>query len=316
MKTFILSAIVALGAVALIAFGGGGYNVAGQTPSGDRPISEYGWQVATEFLSDFTSLFKGVYHPEYVWDVGMQTTINTGRFMRWDTITGQFITTYEQPEISFRAGYGFLDAQGNRVIDEPWAIIRRFECQLTQDVFYSFHYANYFKLFDFDNDGIPEIFVHFNQTFEGCYDGFYRIFRYIDGGYRMLEMVAYANGEQLQWVSFGNVHELFIDPNGRIITFINSEMTGIMEYTHLVLTDTHAEFHRIISLDDISGDPWEAWEEWHNHHWNVWEHTFTDSWRLHNPTIFRTNIAITPLQPFYELGAELFALRISRNFYQ
>ena len=236
-------------------------------------ISEYGQQVAADFLKDFTTLF-----------------INVAR-IEWG---------HDPSEISLavtEAGtLEFFDSYGNTIIDAPWIYRRQF------DTYDSIHYANYFKLFDFDNDGIPEILMHFNQTFEGCYGGFYRIFKYINGAYRMLEMAAFADGEELPWVHFGSVHDLFMDEGGRIITLLDSEMTGF-EYTQLIFANNRVEFHHLIM-------PEHTWEEWRAHHWSVWENTangyeMTDSWIFHNPVIFGTDISISLFQPFTELGTAL-----------
>ncbi|MCL2564463.1 MAG: hypothetical protein FWE24_01460 [Defluviitaleaceae bacterium] len=269
-------------------------------------ISEYGWQVAAEFLSGFDSLLVGVYREDFRWDENSRTTIPTGSFTRWDNAGWEVITTYEQPEISFigSQGGGFFDISGNKIEEAPWAYIQRFEEDWRGEpiISYSHHYANYFKLFDFNHNGIPDILIHFNQTFEGCYGGFYRIFRYINGAYRILEMVAYdVNGNEL-WVIFGTVNELFVDADGRLISFIDSELSD-MRYDQLVLTDTHAEFRTIINAVD-------NWDEWREHHWTEWDHNYSraiDSWVLHNPTIFMTDIPITPLLPFEGLGTELLA---------
>ena len=275
-------------------------------------ISEYGWQVAAEFLREFDSLFAGVYREDFRWDESSRTVVPTGRFWRWGRMSHQSITTYEPPKISFlqTSGenwdrIGFFDQHGNRIEEAPWAYIQRFESDWGggPTVSYSYHYANYFKLFDFNNNGIPDIIIHFNQTFEGCYGGFYRIFRYVNGEYRMLEMAAYdAYGEET-WVIFGTVNDLFVDADGKIISFIDSALSD-MRYDHLVLSDTRAEFRTIISVGD-------NWEDWQEHHWTIWEHTqysssLIDSWIFHSPTIFMTDIPITHFLPFEDLGEELF----------
>ena len=311
MKKIILFTLVALCATALSACNGdyapSVTPVAPVAPAGERPISEHGWQAAADFLSPFTSLFTGVGRMETVWDAERHVDVPTGRFlMGWDNVHHQPIFADETPEFYFgHTDTGtptFFDRQGNRITEAPWAYIQRFEGFYTQygepTVSYSHHYANYFKLFDFDHDGIPEIFIHFQQTFEGCYGGFYRIFSYVDGEYKMLDMVAFLDGEPQAWVFFGSVHELFTDADGRIITFVdNGLFTG--EYTQLVLTESRAEFHHLADAHN--------WDAWQAHHWQVWEGTLIDSWLFHNPTLFGTDIAITPLLPFEDVGAELYA---------
>jgi len=280
-------------------------------------ISEHGWQAAVDFLKDFDSLFVGVFHEEVVWDEVRREAVPTGSFWRWGGMGQEVVRINEQPEITFAQSDGehpgFFDINGARINEAPWAYIQRFEeswrGELT--ISYSHHYANYFKLFDFNGNGIPDILMHFQQTFEGCYGGFYRIFRYIDGEYRMLEMAAYTNREQQPWINFGSSHELFVDANDRIITFIDSELTD-MKYEHLRFVGDRAELHRIVNID------YNNMEEWREHHWQTWRHTsngyeMVDSWMFYKPTIFGTDIAIRPLQAFEDLGAELLGyLRYTR----
>ena len=111
----------------------------------------------------------------------------------------------------------------------------------------------------------------------------------------------FADGEELPWVHFGTGHEIFIDIDGRIITFTNNEMQG-QEYAHLIFANGRVELHFIARLDhDWQG----SWQEWQDHHWKEWELTsdghrigvLLDSWMFHNPTIFGTDIPIKLLQP-------------------
>jgi len=113
----------------------------------------------------------------------------------------------------------------------------------------------------------------------------------------MLEMRTYSIHGTQEWTDFGTIHELFIDSTGRIITFTANEMTG-SGYQHLILTNTRAVFHQLIMSYHAT------WEQWSAHHWEEWEHTphghtMAASWRDYNPTIFGTDIALTPLGPIY-----------------
>jgi len=279
-------------------------------------ISEYGWRVAADFLSEFDSILYGVYWahtPHTPRDADGNIIMS---FSRWYNISQQFVHTYEWPKIVFLNASqeehgGFFDNNGDRIYEALWAYIQRFEYDWRDEpttASYSHHYASYFSLFDFDNTGIPDIIIHFSQTFEGCYGGFYRIFRYINGEYQMIEMSTYENGEQLEWTNFGMIHQLFSDDSGRIITLFDSELGGCMRYEHLVLVDNRVEFHVIPD----TGIDWD-WHEWRAHHWRIWRHTpyhghqTIDCWTFHNPTIFRTNTPITPLHPFSDLGTEMLA---------
>lgn len=265
-------------------------------------ISEYGWRVAADFLRGFDSLFMTVGLPMTAWDADRSIGVPLGRYVNWFGAGGVLNTLYERPDIVFIGGHvygydtGFFDRDSNQITDVPW---------LTE-----WHFVNYFRLFDFDGSGIPDIIVHFMQTFEGCYGGFYQIFRYVDGEFAAIEMTAYFDGEPSRWLNFGSSHDLFLDETGRIITFTASALSG-NEITHLVLTDDRAEFHHLLGEF--------CWYEWRKHHWHLMESTpygsiFIDDWLNNSPTIFGTDIGITPLEPFYGLGAEMMReLRVARD---
>ena len=271
-------------------------------------VSPFGRQVAEEFLCEFTSIFTGVGQVVVYWDG--QISVHTGEFWDgWDEETQQPIKAYVTPEIyrgpTETGEWGFFDRLGNRIYDATWLYVSRGEGWT------SYHYAGYFRLFDFDNSGIPVIFIHFNQTFEGGYAGFYRIFRFIDGEYRMLEMRAFKNGEELPWWQswIGSLHELFFDDTGRIISFVGSMYHNMHKYEHLVLTDKYAELHFITGLED-NWDDWETWEEYHwiksgaitEYRWGV-----VDSWAHHNPYMFGTYIPLTLISPLTKLQEKITA---------
>jgi len=267
-------------------------------------ISEYGRQVAEDFLSRFTSIFTGVGQPEMHWDG--ETAVPTGRFtMGWDS-AGQLITTDQVPAI-YRSPWGedvaFFDRQGNPIHEAPWLLVYR------GDYWVSYHYASYFKLYALDHSGIPVIFIHFNQTFEGGYAGFYMVFGYRNGEYRMLETASFIDGVRQEWLLLNSVTDFFVDDYGRVITFFNSDYHGVHRYEHLVLTETHAELHFVAGLDEWDWDSG-AWEEWDDYHWSNWEDTpeswrQVDGWLFHNPTIWGTDIPITPLEPLTQLQEEI-----------
>ena len=299
------------------------------TPRPYVPISAYGRQVAEEFLSGMTTIFTGIFYEQFNWSDGT----SRGSFTGWDRQTQQGVIVYEPPgtflgvtgEINAwgHVLLGFFDRYGNRIYNVPWLHSQRFEGVYTpygeSVVSYANNYANYFRLFNFDNNGIPVILVHFNQTFDGGYAGFYRIFRYVDGQYRMLEMRSYNNGEETQWPWLGSFHEFFYDNEGRIITFISSEYGGLFRYEHLVLTDHRAELHLITEMTEYISAVWQAW---HEHHWEYWppspephgHRERADSWIFHNPAIFGTNIPLTLFEPLTALEDEIFTSIASRSF--
>jgi len=263
-------------------------------PNNGQPvaeISEYGRQVATNFLANFDSLFTPVFSMVYGWDFEREIGYATGIYSAWDASSEELLTT-ENPDILFTLNaewqIEFLDANRNRITNVPWIVGDNF--------------ANYFHLFDFDGSGIPDILVHFQQTFDGGYGGFYRIFRYFDGAYVMLEMVTFVDGAIRDWTHFGAIHELFLAEDGRIIAHLNSEYSGF-EISHIVFNGRQAEFY-MMPLPNFD------WEEWTRHHWERWEETprgweRIDSWAFHNPTLFGTDIRIEPLRSFEQLGEEI-----------
>ena len=261
-------------------------------------ISEYGFRAAVEFLDTMTSIRTGVYRAMFEWDNEQRVSVATGEFSRWDRQSHEWMQTFETPEIYFSpggvVGFGFFDQHNNRIESAAWIMYE--------------NYADYFRLFSFDDSGIPVILVHFSQTVDAGYGGFYQVFRYVNGVYRMLQTRSFEDGIESPWGWLSIVHDLFVDENGRIITFAHTEYHGIFEYTHLKLTDTCAEMHLISRLDD-----WERWQEWVDFHWVEWdsERITFDSWQNHNPTIFGTDIAITPVQSFPEL--EEYILQILRR---
>ena len=261
-------------------------------------ISEYGRQAAEEFLSQMTTIFDPVGWAETTWVNG--TEVRTGRYvLGWDRETRESITTNARPNVIHRwDNSGFFDANGDRIISAPWLNVKHYSSG--HGDWTSYFYADYFKLFNFDNSGIPVIFVHFSQTFEGGYGGFYEIFRYVDGEYRRLEMRAFGYGMELLYARLASFHDFFIDNSGRIIVHSNNEYGDHLRYEHLVLTDVYADLHLIAD----AGTNWQAWE---NHHWNVFNHDWelTDSWKYHNPTIFGTNIPIALIEPLIGLQDQI-----------
>ena len=122
-------------------------------------FSEYGRRVAEEFLSGFESIFV---IGGSAWRASAQTVRDgerherTGRFWVMDS-DWQMVLTYEVPGIYWgptdaEAGYwGFFDSGHNRIYEAPWLYVRWGEG------WRAYNYAGYFKLFDFDGSGIPDI---------------------------------------------------------------------------------------------------------------------------------------------------------------
>jgi len=264
-------------------------------------ISEYGWQVTADFLADFDSLFTQVGFPLIEWDFDWRIARIVEGYYTWESWSAEADTGI-RPEIIFVNSYiyghepGFFDRNGNRIADVPWLT-------LIHETYW--HFADHFSLFDFNGSGIPDIIIHFRQTFTGQgYAGFHQILRYIDGEFVILE--PHFEGDSI-WMGLSTWHRLFVDKNGRIITLLDDMKSGF-QYNILEIVGNKATF-RVLPLPRFDG--W--YRYWQNHHWFLWEtvprhyreNVLVGSWLDNNPTIFGTDIAITPLDPFRDLGAEL-----------
>ncbi|MCL2376442.1 MAG: hypothetical protein FWC76_03495 [Defluviitaleaceae bacterium] len=275
----------------------------------EMEISEHIRQAAEDFLSEFATIFTSVVRALTTWDEDEQIAIPTGSFWPgWDNESREFITVDEPPGIYFLRTFGggpegFFDQAGNQIEGAPYLRIWHGE---------DWAYASSFKLFDFDNSGIPIIFIFFDSVFE---DGFrfYEKAKYIDGEYRLLETRAFIDGEETSptWMRWS--HNIFYDDTGRLITLHHSwgrhMVTSI--YEHLIITDNYAELHL------ITQETWYNLNAWQENYWSQWGETpygwgMIDSWLLHNPTIFGTDIPLTPMQSLASLEDEIMASILER----
>lgn len=278
-----------------------------------RPVTPYGRQAAEDFISTMTTIFTGMIQAElYRNEERTEILGKTGRFiLGWDFETNQMLYTYDVPEIyysSFWPDYfGFFDSNGNHIEEAPWLYIARGVDWQT------LMYAADFKLLD-DGSGIPIIFVHFNQTFDGGYAGAYHIFMYEDGAYRRIPLRSFIDGVEYNrpWVS--RIHSFFMDDYGRMIAFANSMYHGILRYDHIAITREGVKMHQVAAMSD---DDWYYQGSWYTHHWYIWSDdwiTIEDNWLHNNPTIYETNIGITPLEFIDDLRDEIMAtLREQRS---
>ena len=260
------------------------------------------WEIALEaFLEQMTTIFLPPAWAEAIWDSQLNQETLTGRFILGWGPNWEPLITYDTPDIYVVwNGGGFFDSAGNYIASAPWLLIWH------SSGWNFYNYASSFQLFDFDKSGIPDVVVHFSQTFEGCYSGWTEVFRYVNG--------AFVSLARQGW--FSSLHQLFVDDLGRVIAFKSCDLHGEYSFSQVIITDYIFELHTIASLDDSHL----TWQEWHDIHWSEWGQTadswgMIDGWLFHNPTIVGTDIRISPLEPFHSLQetmTERIMLRLSQ----
>ena len=266
-----------------------------ETPPEESYVPVESWMIALEdLLSQMTTIFEPPAWAEVRWNDDWTAEEFTGRYVLGWGENWVPITTYVRPDIFFiMNGGGFFDAFGNRINDAPWLI------SWHGSGWSMYNFASSFRLFDFGNNGIPDLVVHYSQTFEGGYGGATQVYRYVNGSFRRLE-----NSGRLT-----SQHMLFVDVNGNIIAFINNAYFGDFYYAEVTLTNNRLDMREIVSMWDLG---WE-WEQWQDFHWlersqdadGNWR--LVDGWMFRNPTILGTNIPITPLEPLTSLQEEITA---------
>ena len=260
-------------------------------------ISEYGWQVAADFLRDMTSIFTGIVQAEVVWDDDVMDYIETGRFiLGHDRSTHKWITTYDVPDLYYvlhRHGIrGIYNLQGERIHEAPWM------CS------WGSAYAVWFDLFDFDNTGIPEIMITMMPIFDGVQTGptsWEEVFRYVDGEYRRLELRTQRN-QHGYYTSMWNIpNNIFLDESGRFITLYSDSKSGtFFGFEELFITDDYVMLYPVFILCREEHDD-EVWRAWHDHVNNIFNPEVTNI-----ATIFSTDIELYPLYSFRDLSLALF----------
>ena len=262
-------------------------------------ISEYGYYVAMEFLSQIPTLFLDSPVPitgrSGSWERGFE--LEKGQFLdsRWVDNEWQEFITYEVPDLFFRRdrdsegnpteSHGFFDRHDNGIVDVPW---------IWGDL-----YATSFRIWDFDNNGIPTITVYFagnghDLTSNGGTPG--KIFRYVDGMYRHFEGTSdaenwwhsyYSDWSQFYFCNDNNLVRYDVGFGGRqivwfdYVTFVNNEtqFTPISIYS---FTDTIEWNNCITGESDISMDL------------DREHHARTN---LHLLPLYSMNIQLTPITP-------------------
>lgn len=275
-------------------------------------ISEYGRQVAIDFLRQMDTIFVGMWEAETTRD---EEQTETGRFLPdWGWVNrGERRATYEVPEFYYVIENwgirGVYNREGERLTYAPWAFSFGYYGEGVSN------YASGFQLFDFNNSGIPDIFVHYSPiTTETGIPRRAILYRYIDGEYRMVGTrygetgIDWFIARPLSWGIWKG--SLFVDDSGRIIVLEDDEKDFVFDYHHVVITDEGATAQPLM----LWGSGWEFdYFAWRNHHWSetiqMWGVTHKPGWWYYDdPTIFGTNIPLTPLQSLTDLETEIFTL--------
>ena len=260
----------------------------------EHGISEYGWQAAKEFLSEFTTIFTGVPTTETVWcDDGPPFHIETGYFhvnLGFDGVEWHVDLTDEIPYIYLgltgnfdewgNTEWGFFNRDGSLIEDAPWL--------MWGDLF-----ANGFSLISIDDSGIPAIFIY-HDIWRGSGDGGRptRLFKYIDGEYRQMTNIVWQQIREQIWEEepvnaatyAWNTMSFLRNPDGNLIlsarsyfesaAFLHIDFNGTEAETTLIATrtwvgewtDDNSHIQWTNHVTGESGIPMtaydEAWRRW------------------------------------------------------
>jgi len=315
-------------------------------PRHEPQMSEFGRQVAMDFLMQFPTIFMEnprhiawsrpyevantrLYFPipqqygremqdgrfrvrsgddGYIYDrlfhIGYQFgdtyTVGAGRSMRTNVRREPILTEYV-PDVFFREfwsdfwrGYdyrrmsGFYDSNLNRIESADWMI-------------YNVHYATDFRLWDFNQNGIPAIEIEYRGGWTGYWgESISSIFIFDGYEYRRIavpreEYTGSFTWDMYDWVFvYPNwinqvvVYHAFHDPDGRLI-FVRGSGVSFegypFKYYHVTFSDGFSNFYHFAS---VYGDVDSAW--WH------YEYDFLPG----------TDIPLTPTLTLIELQAELY----------
>jgi len=207
------------------------------------------------FLRDFYSLYS----------LGERNNVDSTYLCRhtWEDI-------YERPLVLF---------QWNSIADQTFS---NRAGEIFEDVIflrYGYIVAESFRLFDFDNNDIPTIFINWTQL-DTSLRG-YEIFIFIDGHYQSVG--------SLEWGV-----QLFYDYAGQIVLLMNSEKFMRYAYYSLTFTDDGLLREEIFSIN-WDDDEFPLWVEHHN----------SDNF-IKNPSIFGTNIPLNPITELTDLQKSVF----------
>ena len=231
-------------------------------------ISEFGRQVAEEFLSEFHSIFS----------FGFRSPDGSYSFFTGETLDGPPLVWHGFQDIgdgTLEVLPHFFDRDGNRIEGAifagdyagdnwmPWVALG-------------------FSLRYLGNDGIPDIFIS-KGILETCSHGIV-MYSFVDGEYREV----YRHSSPL----------FFFDYSGRVVVL--EIMREGWDYFHLDFTPDGAEITRIPLID------WDAaWESGGNAFARQLDRFHAaDFWENEHPIMFNSNLPLTHIRPLAELQEE------------
>ena len=162
---------------------------------------------------------------------------------------------------------------------EPWVVYLDREGNRIENVPYieGESFAGDFSLYDLDGSGIPVIVIRFGIP-QTC-ASYREVFRFVDGEYRLAGRLK-------------AFHRFFYDPDGRVIVMYEDAVNGShFGYYFFGFNADGITHESVITLDETE------MEQWGDHHWS--EEFAT------NPTIFGTDIPLTPIMPLSDLQNEI-----------
>jgi len=291
----------------------------------EENISEYGLKVLKEFLMQFPTLFMdtsssfsgGLPHEvgeirhfgiplwnedEQVFETGV-TLIERPTFDGSGTfLFPEWIKTSQTPPLFLRRTWtndgldGFYTANGERIKNVPWML--------------GILYATDFELYDFDDNGIPSVIVHYWGHYYGSTDGGppSSLFRYVDGEFRRMYPEASELASWPQWFPWQGY---YLDNEENLIGYFFGIVHAMPRYSFITFDGQEADLKMIVNgeLDWGSYD----WEEgfmsfyWHNHITGQSEEESIEyrGGGIGRRTIPATDINIRPLRPMRNLHDEI-----------
>ena len=192
----------------------------------------------------------------------------------------------------YRIESGFYNKHGNKINEDAVWVLGSF-------------YATNFTLWDFDDDGIPEILIHYagNDAFGHGVPA--SLFKFIDSEYKRVAVSGWWNELSYHFpTGFGA--GFCLHPNGSLV-MTSTHNPGISFY-HYITFDNNIAILEIIA------------ENYHSHSGIMWENYITGEidipdtsnyWigreQHHNPIIPGTDIRLTSLFPLTSMQEQITA---------